>query len=122
MVKRKKTASSKNDTKVAAIVLGLFVAVIILFSIFSKSQESHKVKVPAVKEGTDEYIPNENIKPVEVLPPAPVKTPSPILNLSGSGGKIAFIIDDWGQSYVSDSYSIFRDSLNSLAKLVLLTF
>lgn len=106
MVKRKKIASPKNDTKVASIVLGLFAAAIILFFIFSKSHESHKeISAPAPKEVIETPAPVENYKPEET-PTArrPVVTPEPVENLSGTGGKIAFIIDDWGQTTANCKY------------------
>lgn len=103
MVKRKKITTPKsNDTKVAAIVLGLFAAVIILFFIFSKPKESHNQKAPSSGEAVDMYIPNENIKPVEPLPAQP--KPQPLESVPGSGGKIAIIIDDWGQSTANCKY------------------
>jgi len=85
--KRKKIVTPKNDTKVAAIVLGLFVAAIILFFIFSKPKESHKGKA----------------LPFEPLPAQPVAS-KPFEGLSGSGAKIAIIIDDWGQSTANCKY------------------
>ncbi len=103
MPKRKKIVIPKNkDTKVVAIVLGLFAAAVILFFIFSKPKESHNQKAPASSEAVDMYIPNENIKPVESLPAQP--KPQPLESVPGSGGKIAIIIDDWGQSTANCKY------------------
>jgi len=113
MVKRKKVStSSNNDTKVASIVLGLFAAAIILFFIFSKAHQEPvekkiihpKPPVPvtvSTSEPEDAYIPNENVKPVEV-PVAPI--PHPYRTIPGSGGRIAIIIDDWGQTTANCKY------------------
>jgi hypothetical protein len=103
MPKRKKVNTSKSDTKAAAIVLGLLVAAIMVFFIFSKPKESHNQKTPSVSEGVDMYIPNENIKPVESLPAQPV-APKLLGGIPGSGGKIAIIIDDWGQTTADCKY------------------
>jgi uncharacterized protein len=103
MVKRKKTVKSKKDTKAAVIVIGLFAAAIIVFLIFSKGKEPHKEKAVPVSEGVDMYIPNENIRPFEHLPAQP-SVPKPFEVLPGSGGKIAIIIDDWGQSTANCKY------------------
>jgi polysaccharide deacetylase 2 family uncharacterized protein YibQ len=110
MAKLKKSFKPNNDTMVAAIVLGLFVVVIILFVVFSKGKEAHhgnvihkpnelhKKKAHVITEGVDAYIPNEN--PVE----QPMPASQPIENIPGSGGKIAFIIDDWGQTTANCKY------------------
>ena len=107
MVKRKKIGTPRNDTKVALIVLGLFAAVVISFFIFSKPKESHKefhkAKTLPVSEVGDMYIPNESIKPVEPLPALSVG-PKLLGRIPGSGGKIAIIIDDWGQSTSNCNY------------------
>ena len=104
MVKRKKIVTPRNDTKVAAIVLGLFAAAIIVFFVFSKPKESHKEKTSPVGEAVDMYIPNENIKPVGPIS-APREGAAELLGrIPGSGGKIAIIIDDWGQSTVNCKY------------------
>jgi len=50
MVKRKNTVTPNNDTKVAAIVIGLFAAVIILFFIFSKAKETPETPQEAPQE------------------------------------------------------------------------
>jgi polysaccharide deacetylase 2 family uncharacterized protein YibQ len=103
MLKRKNTATPKNDTKAAAIVLGLFVVGLILFFFHSRVKETQVEKAPVVSETGDMYLPNENVKPVETQPLLPVK-PVPIENIPGSGGKIAIIIDDWGQSLANCKY------------------
>jgi len=104
MVKRKKTSSSNSDTKIASIVLGLFAAAVILFFIFSKSKEPiHQEKAVPSKEVEEAYIPNENIKPVETPPVTPVK-PVTVERIPGTGGKIAIILDDWGQSIANCVY------------------
>jgi polysaccharide deacetylase 2 family uncharacterized protein YibQ len=105
MAKRKISSSSpKNDTKVAAIVLGLFVAAILLFVVFSKGHEQAKEVVPHhVIEPVERYIPSENIEPVETVP-QPETRIEPVVNISGSGSRIAFIIDDWGQTTSNCKY------------------
>jgi len=118
MVKRKKTTVPKDDLKVAFIVIGLFAAAVVLFFIFSKGKEqpvvekfrvtreipvSSQVPVtrefPVVSEVEDRYLPNENIRPVQ-----PVSRPVPIEHVPGSGGEIAIIIDDWGQTTANCKY------------------
>ncbi len=101
--KRKKIVTPKNDMKVAVIVLGLFAAGVILFFIFSKPKELHKEKAPPVSEAVDMYIPNENIKPVGAISALRGATER-FERIPGSGGKIAIIIDDWGQSTVDCKY------------------
>ncbi len=105
MAKRKLKGSSKSDTKVASIVLGLFAAAIILFVIFSRSkvEEPAKEIIPHPSETGDAYIPNENIKPPEVTLPPPVVS-HPFKRIPGTGGKIAIIIDDWGQTTANCTY------------------
>ena len=131
MVKRKKTTASGNDTKVAAIILGIFATAVVLFLCFSKGKEKHPVHLPrkevkvhkviAVRreerprtysEPSDAYIPSESIKPVEPLP-----APVPIEKVPGSGGKIAFIIDDWGNTTANCKY--LRDIPEPLAVSIL---
>ncbi len=104
MAKRKKSTSSKskNDTRVASIILGLFAAAIILFFIFTKAKEPqkvpHKVNMVAASTGLGEtHIPYENSRPLE--PSLPASLPPP-----GKGGKIAIIIDDWGQTTANCKY------------------
>jgi polysaccharide deacetylase 2 family uncharacterized protein YibQ len=115
MVKRKTTnnaskKTSKGDTKVAAIVIGLFAAAIILFFIFSKSKESPKEYTSAPSEPVETAVPVEHHKPVAVEPEvesSPALQPvsaEPLENVSGTGGKIAFIIDDWGQTTANCKY------------------
>jgi len=114
MVKRKKSSSSsKNDTQVASIIVGLFAAAVILFFIFSKAKEpapklAAKLKSSTVTEASDEYLPSENIKPEVVRPvPQPVvqeEEQEPDENIPSSGGKIAIIIDDWGQTTSNCKY------------------
>ncbi|MDE2027972.1 MAG: divergent polysaccharide deacetylase family protein [Candidatus Omnitrophica bacterium] len=98
MTKRKQT--SNNDARVAAIVTGLFAAAVILFFIFSKSSQHIRPHRAAATEAGDMYLPNENAKPTEK---ARVPVPHPVV-VPGSGGKIAFILDDWGQSMVNCRY------------------
>jgi len=128
MVKRKKSMASNSDVKVATIVIALFVAAIGIFLMFSKGKENpseanphrgnvvhkeniiykknvlhkrseaHKENTHVVSEEPDVYAPNENVKPVEPL------SPQPIERIPGSGGRIAFIIDDWGQTTANCKY------------------
>jgi len=105
MAKRKKVSSSKNDTKVASIILGLFAAGIILFFIFSKAKESPKHEAPVAREQAVEVsAPVENNKPVEEEAPAVPVPLAPIEREPGSTGKIAIIIDDWGQTTANCKY------------------
>ena len=106
--KRKKSSSSNNDTMVVSIVLGLFVMAVVLIFMRSHGKEVHKEfskpKASLVSEAGEEYLPNEGAKPVELKPiPRPVKS-RPVEKIQGSGGKIAFIIDDWGQSTANCRY------------------
>ena len=105
MVKRKKTTSSQSDTKVAAIVIGLFAALVLLFFIVTKGKESHhpEASAPVPVKVVESPLPEERNAPLE---PVPVHVYHPVVSrprpeperVPGSGGKIAFIIDDWGQS------------------------
>lgn len=97
MVKNKKTVSSKNDMKVTAIVLGLFVAAILLFFILSKAKETHQKKVLVAREAVEVSPPLENNNPVMPAQPQAVN-PKTFENISGQGDKIAFVLDDWGQT------------------------
>jgi len=116
MAKRKKPAAPKNDSKAAMIVIALFAVIILSVFYFSKKKESnqeqnkvvklhiiHKVKPHPLYEAVDSYIPNENIKPVESLPTS-TATEEPVEITHGSGERIAFIIDDWGQSMANCKY------------------
>jgi len=109
MAKRKKTVTPRNDTKVASIVVGLFVTAIILFFIFTKAKEPHKEQIPAP-------VPVENIKPVQAVP-GPSVEPQPFEGIPGAGGKIAIIIDDWGQTMANCKY--LRDIREPLAVSIL---
>ena len=129
MAKRKKSSSSKNDTTIAAIVIALFVGVIGLVLILSKGKESHQENVPVQNEAhavlapvkikkhhiyhpvESEPVetPTVESQPVELEPvesrPSESNLPEPVENLpSGSGGRIAFIIDDWGMSMSNCKY------------------
>jgi len=111
MAKRKNPLNPKNnDTKVASIVLGLFAAAIIFFFIFSNTkesrQEAHQPKAVPVseREPVDQYIPSENFKPVEPTPAPQPAAPEFPKNIPGSGGKIAIILDDWGQTTANCKY------------------
>ena len=106
--KKKIVSSKKNDTKVAGIILGLSVVGIILFVLFSKGKEQvapksslsirhveHLKPVEHLRLAEPRHIEAEEV-PVEAKPAE--TTPQPFENVAGSGGKIAFIIDDWGQT------------------------
>jgi polysaccharide deacetylase 2 family uncharacterized protein YibQ len=104
MAKRKNKLTFNNDTKVASIVLGLFAAAIILFIIFTKAKESPKQIILPPKKTEAVYIP----KPI---------APQPIARIPGTGGKIAIIIDDWGQTTSNCKY--LRDIPEPLAVSIL---
>lgn len=93
---RKKTSTPKNDTKVAVIVLGFFAAVIILFSIFSKPKEFPKKQAPAPSKAAEVSL--------VLLRPAAHERYEHLENIPPSGGKIAIIIDDWGQTTANCKY------------------
>jgi len=95
MPQRKKIVTPNNDTKVAAIVLVFFVAAVILFSIFLKPKESHKTQVP---------VPSKTVEEVSPPPVQPAPQPFILNGIPGSGGKIAIIIDDWGQTTANCQY------------------
>jgi len=132
MAKRKKSSSpKKNDSKAAVVMISLLVIGIVLFLFISKSKEVKEVqkpqehKITTTSEPEDRYIPSENVKPVEEVPQEAV-APQPIVaepesepevNISGSGGKIAFIIDDWGQSMANCKY--LRDIPEPMAVSIL---
>ncbi len=106
MAKRKKSITPKSDTKVVAIVIGLFAAAIILFFIFTKSKESAKENVPTTNGPVEVSAPVENNKPAEAeltYTPQPVAE-EPQENVSGRGARVAIILDDWGQSTISCKY------------------
>jgi polysaccharide deacetylase 2 family uncharacterized protein YibQ len=95
MAKRKKRDFPKNDVKITAIVAGLFAAVVIFGFIFTKARESFRT-VPPHQRTVERPAVTPEIPPV-VNPPQPLP-PSVPENIPGRGGKIALIIDDWGQS------------------------
>ncbi|MBF0512425.1 MAG: divergent polysaccharide deacetylase family protein [Candidatus Omnitrophica bacterium] len=130
MTKRKKSSTFNSDTKVGLIVVGIFVLLLVFFSLFHKGKETHKVVhqenppkasvyvvhkvtykpthknfdrkgIPSPVEPVDSYIPNENVKP---LPPVAEPVHPDVFHLPGAGGKIAFILDDWGQSTSNCKY------------------
>jgi len=104
MLKKKKPSAPQSDTKAAAIILGLFLTGLVLFFMHSKGKEHPVVKAPvAPVETGDMYLPNENLKPVEPQPVVPHEPP-PVESIPGSGGRIAIIIDDWGQSLANCKY------------------
>jgi len=116
---KRKTTSKKNDTQVAAIIAGLFAAVVILFLIFSKAhQEPSMETAPGEQplssvQAPQEEVPNEMpaavthhhmIAAYQQEQQEETPNPQPIGNISGSGAKIAFIIDDWGQTIANCRY------------------
>jgi len=112
MPKKKLTVKPKKDTKIAAIIVGLFAAVVILCFIFLKAKESNKENAPVSSEFIKTPVPvkynNFSLQPV---------TPRPLEIVPGSGGKIAFIIDDWGQSTANCKY--LREIPEALAVSIL---
>jgi polysaccharide deacetylase 2 family uncharacterized protein YibQ len=117
MIKRKKTVTPKNDVKTAAIVLGLFAVAIVSFFIFSKPKVPHKQQVPAANKIIEVPAPVENVKPVGSIPVSTPVTVEPLEGIPGSGGKIAIIIDDWGQSIANCKY--LKDIREPLAVSIL---
>lgn len=119
MAKRKSPSKKSNDTQVAAIIAGLFAAVVIVWLVFSKShqqepkmEETPSQEAPSVVQTSQE---GSNGIPTVVkhhhvnAPPseeqeASTETTSPVDNVSGSGDKIAFIIDDWGMTTANCKY------------------
>ena len=107
MIKKKNTNTPNNDFRVVAIVLSLFTVGVVLFLMHSRQKEqrtiTHVQKAPPIVETGDMYIPNENLKTVEPPVAVPIQ-PVPIERIPGSGGKIAIILDDWGQSISNCKY------------------
>lgn len=108
MPKKKKRIFAKDDAKVTAIVIGLFAAAVIFFLILSKA---HELRRPSPAPGpihVTQVQPVERQEVPQVIPALPPVAPQPVAELpqrlSGSGGKIAFIIDDWGQSTANCRY------------------
>ncbi|MDE1920473.1 MAG: divergent polysaccharide deacetylase family protein [Candidatus Omnitrophica bacterium] len=83
MIKRKLTLPPDNDSRVAAIVTGLFVAVVILLFIFSKVHEGHRLSA-------------QHLNKAPKIPVSAVK--------ASLRPKIAFILDDWGYSTIDCKY------------------
>jgi len=113
MAKIKKPVKSKNDTQAASVILGLCVVALIVFFFISKGKEAHQ-QVPLIVhkhpiatsnpvEAGDAYLPNENLKTVEETHEEPM-APEPISKIPGTGGRIALIIDDWGQTTANCKY------------------
>jgi polysaccharide deacetylase 2 family uncharacterized protein YibQ len=115
--KSKKT--SNDDVRVALTVILLFAAGLALFSLFSKHKGAHRQPSHAVvqhPEAVEEFpAPVEPKMPVEpkrsiehehiyVPPQHEIEAPAPVENIPGSGGKIAFILDDWGQTTANCKY------------------
>jgi len=122
MAQRKKTptpkSSSKNDTKVAAIVLGIFVAGLVVFFVISKNKEIAKhaqIVHRSVATPVEISSPDENARPVETYHAS--SSAEPLADVAGSGGKIAFIIDDWGQTTANCKY--LRDIPEPMAVSIL---
>lgn len=117
MAKMKKTNNSRNDTKVASVVIGLFVVAVIAFFIFSKSKETSQEKIAPKKESAETSEPVKNIRPVEPEV-VPTEMPQPVEEaVTGAGAKIAIIIDDWGQSISNCKY--LKDIPDPLAVSIL---
>lgn len=109
MAKRKRSSTPQNnDTKVASIVVALFVLAIIGYVVFTKhkvsQQEARQQRNFPSTEGVDRYIPTEAVHPVESVVENKHITSGSFPQISGKGAKIAFIIDDWGQSTANCRY------------------
>jgi len=108
MVKKRKSSgsASSNDTKVAVVVLGLFTLAILFFWILPKHKAAPKPRPVPVEpaEPIEMTKPIKRLKPVRPIYIHRETSPEPVENLSGSGGRIAFIIDDWGQSTANCRY------------------
>ncbi len=102
--KRKITGPRDNDTKPAAIVLCLFVAAIIVFVIFSRHKEPKKEMAPAPNEAAEVSTPVESVNPEAFVSRPAVPEPPPEGVSGPGGGKIAIIIDDWGQTTTNCKY------------------
>jgi uncharacterized protein len=112
--KRKKITVPEpdGDTKVAAILLGLFVGALIIFFIFSKFHHPRHPNQLAAKPVVYQTVQEH---PSEA--PAQVQAPPETSSVPGSGGKIAIIIDDWGQTTWNCKY--LRDIPEPLAVSIL---
>ena len=128
MAQRKKSTTpkkSKKDTQPAFVILFIVAVLIGLFFVFSKTKTTHQEKPQSTlpNEPADMYLPNENVKPVEPAEPVkPIPVHKPVAlpkmeRIPGSGGRIAFIIDDWGQSIANCKY--LRDIPEPLAVSIL---
>jgi len=107
MAKGKKSTGSNDNMKVTAVVALLFLAGVAFFLFFSKSKET---PVP------EKVLPVYKIHKAPVVVKKPKRVPHPAPHVesgvplsvqkfpSGSGGKIAIIIDDWGQSLGNCKY------------------
>ena len=66
MAKRKKISTPDHDMKVTGVVVGLCVAAVIAFFVFSKGKEQKEAKVvSASRKVVEVSLPPENVKPVE---------------------------------------------------------
>ncbi|MBF0503714.1 MAG: divergent polysaccharide deacetylase family protein [Candidatus Omnitrophica bacterium] len=93
--KGKKSTASQNDIKVTTVVVVLGLAVAAFFLFFPKSKEPSGPKkvLPVIKQIRPKPLPVAVITPIAIK-----KMPQ------GSAGKIAIIIDDWGQSLGNCKY------------------
>ena len=100
--KGKKSSVSHDNMKVTGVVALLFLAVVVFFLFFSKPKEE---PLPKKGLGVHKVFKAPVVKKFKHLPPAAFTSPwaSPKFS-SGGGGKIAIIIDDWGQSVSNCKY------------------
>ncbi len=110
MAKGKKSIKPDKDMKIAVIVAAVGAMVMGVFFFWAHKREEappqkivHAALKPAAEEGVDRYLPNENVRGLEPAHPLVVHVTHPSV-VPGSGGKIAFIIDDWGQSMGNCKY------------------
>lgn len=96
MAKRKKATPPKNDIKVAAVIIGIFAAGLVLLIMFSKGKAPLSEKPSASRESVQVSPPVVNVK-LKKKPFRPVLH-EPVERIPGTGGRIAIIIDDWGQT------------------------
>ncbi len=103
------SGSSKKDTNVAAIILGLVAVAIIAFFIFKPKEQPPQQKPLVKKPVVVKQVPVQTVKP-KPREKQPVVPP-------GSAGKIAIIIDDWGQTTSNCKY--LKEIPESLAIAIL---
>jgi len=105
--KGKKSTASHDNRKVTTVVVLLFLAGIVFFLFFSKTKEEplpQKVS-PVGKTFKPAFVVKKSKRVPPMAPPAALSSPLALRKVSpGPGGKIAIIIDDWGQSMYNCKY------------------